>query len=86
MKVPYESLSKAALRGVIEEFVSREGTDYGAEHSLDDKVADVMRQLRRGLVHIVFDPASETVSILPTDKMKELEDEEDDLSELDDVW
>ena len=58
-------LSPAALRGVVEAFVNREGTDYGAvEKSLDEKVDDVMRQLERGEARIVFDPESESVTIL----------------------
>ena len=28
-KIPVHNLSPEALRGVIEEFISREGTDYG---------------------------------------------------------
>ena len=40
-------LSPDALRGLVEEFVSREGTDYGhVDRSLESKVRDVMRQLR----------------------------------------
>jgi uncharacterized protein YheU (UPF0270 family) len=64
-----EDLEPATLEAVIVEFVSREGTDYGhAEHSLDDKVAAVRRQLARGEARIVFDPDSETTTILPTER------------------
>jgi uncharacterized protein len=60
--VPLESLRPETLRAVVEEFVSREGTDYGpGEHSLDDKVEQVLRQLRRGEAQLSFD--SETGSI-----------------------
>jgi uncharacterized protein len=45
--------------------VLREGTDYGEkEFSLEDKVARVIGQLRRGEAKIVFDPESESVTIL----------------------
>jgi uncharacterized protein len=55
------------LRAVIESFVLREGTDYGEkELSLDDKVARVINQLKRREVQIVFDPETETVSIIRT--------------------
>lgn len=58
------SLSKAALRGVVEAFVLREGTDYGTrEVELERKVADVMRQLESGEARIVFDPGTESVDI-----------------------
>jgi uncharacterized protein YheU (UPF0270 family) len=64
--IPHLELSPEALRGVIESFVLREGTDYGArEYSLDEKVRHVTRQLERGEARIVFDPQSETIDIVP---------------------
>jgi uncharacterized protein YheU (UPF0270 family) len=63
--VPYTELSEDALRGVLESFVLREGTDYGErEFSLDQKVQHVLGQLRRGEARIVFDPATETIDIV----------------------
>ncbi|HEX4971282.1 MAG TPA: YheU family protein [Steroidobacteraceae bacterium] len=63
--VPYSDLSATALRGVLESFVLREGTDYGErEVSLDQKVAHVLRQLERGEAQIVFDPVVESVDIV----------------------
>jgi uncharacterized protein YheU (UPF0270 family) len=62
--VPLASLSEDALRGIVESFVLREGTDYGAaERSLESKVADVRRQLERGEARIEFDPKTESVTI-----------------------
>ena len=59
------ALSRDALRALVEEFVTRDGTDYGAvERSLDAKVADVLRQLDRGEVRIVFDSESETTTVV----------------------
>ncbi|MGH8210805.1 MAG: YheU family protein [Steroidobacteraceae bacterium] len=63
--VPYTELSEEALRGVLESFVLREGTEYGdRDFSLDQKVAQVIKQLRRGEARIVFDPDSETIDIV----------------------
>lgn len=63
--VPYTELSEEALRGVLEAFVLREGTEYGdRDFSLDQKVAQVVRQLQRGEAQIVFDPESETIDIV----------------------
>lgn len=65
IEIPYRELSSDALAGVIESFVLREGTDYGArEYSLEEKVAHVVRQLERGEARIMFDPDSESVSIV----------------------
>lgn len=64
--IPYRELSADALRGLIESYVLREGTDYGArEFSLDEKAAHVMRQLERDEARIVFDPTTESVDIVP---------------------
>jgi uncharacterized protein YheU (UPF0270 family) len=63
--VPWERLSGDALRGVIEEYVTREGTDYGhTEVSLADKVAAVRRQLTNGEVVVLFDGKTKTVDLL----------------------
>ena len=65
--VPYSELSEEALRGVLESFVLREGTEYGERDvSLEHKVAQVMGQLRRGEAQIIFDPGSESVNIVVT--------------------
>jgi len=63
--IPHRELSQDALRGVLESFVLREGTDYGErEVSLDQKVAQVLRQLERGEAHIVFDAQLESIDIV----------------------
>ena len=63
--MPHEELSPEALRGVIEAFVLREGTEYGERDvPLDVKVAQVLRQLQRGEAHIVFDLESEQIGIV----------------------
>lgn len=65
VEIPHRDLSEAALRGVVESFVLREGTDYGQrDYSLAEKIAAVMRQLDRGEARIVFDPETGTVSIV----------------------
>jgi len=66
--IPYEELSADALRGVVESFVLREGTDYGTrEFSLEEKVSHVMDQLKRCEAHVVFDPEEHSVSIVITE-------------------
>ena len=63
--VPYTELPADLLHAVIESYVLREGTDYGEkEFSLEEKVAHVISRLKRGEARIVFDPESETVSIV----------------------
>jgi uncharacterized protein len=63
--VPYTDLSADALRGVIEAFVLREGTEYGAlDVTLAVKVEQVLRQLVRGEAQILFEPVNETIDIV----------------------
>ncbi len=65
VEVPYTELAAELLHAVIESFVLREGTDYGErEFSLEDKVARVVAQLKRGEAKIVFDPESSSVTIV----------------------
>jgi uncharacterized protein len=67
IEVPHTQLSAEALRGVIESFVLREGTDYGERDvPHEHKVAQVTRQLERGEARILFDPVSDTVDIVVT--------------------
>lgn len=65
MRIPWERLSADVLDAVIEEYVSREGTDYGPdEYSMADKVAQVRLQLERGIAWIDFDPDTQTCHLL----------------------
>ncbi len=64
VEVPYGELPADLLNAVIESFVLREGTDYGGkEFSLEDKVARVVGQLKKGEAKIFFDPESESVTV-----------------------
>ena len=71
MEIPYDKLSPEVLHGVIEEFVTREGTDYGHKsYSLADKIEKVKVQLENGTAQIVFDPETESCSIVPISTIK----------------
>ena len=65
VEVPCTELPVDVLHAVVESFVLREGTDYGEkEYSLEDKVARVLLQLKKREAKIVFDSASESVTIV----------------------
>lgn len=65
IEIPVSRLDDDVLQAVIEEFITREGTDYGQlEVSLVQKVAQVRKQLQQGLAVVVFDEATETTSII----------------------
>jgi uncharacterized protein YheU (UPF0270 family) len=75
VELEFDQLSPEALRGLVEEFVTREGTDYGdgrggrstsqpdREWTLEDKVSQILDQLDRGEARIVFDLELGTASI-----------------------
>ena len=63
--VPYQQLPPQTLRALVESFVLREGTEYGArEFSLEEKVAHVIGQLERGVAQVMFDPESQSIDIV----------------------
>ena len=65
VRVPHDALSLEALDRVIAEFVTRAGTDYGAEEkAIEKKIADVKRQLAAGEAVIVFDTDAQTANIV----------------------
>jgi uncharacterized protein YheU (UPF0270 family) len=66
MKIPHQQLKPETLNNIIEEFVLREGTDYGhAEISLKDKIDDVMKLLHAGEVSLNYDETTKTCNIIP---------------------
>ncbi len=65
--IPIDSLAPDTLRRVVEEFVSREATDYGYEVPFERKVDEVVAQLRRGEAELRYDEALQTTQIVATD-------------------
>ena len=66
LRIPHRQLSPRALDGLIEEFVTRDGTDSGyTGKTLTENVALVRRQLESGEALIVFDTRLQTWNIVP---------------------
>lgn len=66
MEIPHTQLADDVLRAVIEEYITREGTDYGdREYTLDEKVEQIINQLRRREVLINYDPDTRTCQLAP---------------------
>ena len=67
-RIPVDKLSPEALQGVIEEFISRQGTDYGQiEASRETKLRQVKEKLERGAAVLIFDDETETTNIFLAD-------------------
>jgi len=63
--VPYQQIDPETLQRMIQEFVSRDGADWGdVGCALDDKVEQVLQQLRQKQVKVVVDLHSLTVNIV----------------------
>ena len=72
MMIPHRMLSPEALRGVLEAFVTREGTDDGTQEvSLETKVVQVRQQLDEGTAVLVYDEDTESCTILPTNQVSD---------------
>lgn len=66
--VPHEKLSPEALKGLIMEFVTRDGTDYGKkEMPLETKIMQVENKLKSGRALIIFDQSNHTCGIFLKD-------------------
>jgi len=68
--VPHDRINPETLRTMVEEFVTRdwsEMTDAGC--TLDEKIEQVIQQLKEDKVKVVFDLTSETCNIIPLDRI-----------------
>ena len=66
MIIPHENLSAEALAGLVEEYVSRDGTERG---EVADKSKAVIRLLERGELVLVYDPDSESCNLISPDQL-----------------
>nr|WP_234999921.1 YheU family protein [Alcanivorax sp. DSM 26293] len=72
MIVPWEDLPPDTLTNLIEEFVTRDGTDYGdQEVATSTKVEQVRTQLKQQEAFIVFDEVTESVSVMGKEQARE---------------
>lgn len=70
MIIPHDQLASETLTALIEEFVSRDGTDYGEEEvSLHEKVEQVREKLFSGEAVILFSESTGQCNIVPKDKL-----------------
>ena len=69
MIIPLEQLNQDTLYAIIEDFILREGTDYGAvDATKADKIAQVELQLKQGNAVLVYSQLHDSVNILPREQ------------------
>ena len=70
MKIPIDRLKPDILLSVIEEFVTRSGTDYGERDvPIDIKIKQVKHLLETGLAVLLYDEETETCNIFLVDDL-----------------
>lgn len=73
VEVPPQRLQADILQALLEEYASRDGTDYGErELSLEQKVDSLRVQMQRRELLIVFDVDSDQWDLLPSQRAREL--------------
>ncbi len=67
IEIPFEQINPETLLNMLREFVTREWADLGdADYTLDDKVAQVVSQLKAHTARVVYDVTTETWNIVAT--------------------
>lgn len=70
--IPHDSLEKETLERILEEIVTRDGTDYGNyDLTLEEKVAEALVLLSSKRAFLLFDTESETVKLLSKDQLQQ---------------
>ena len=65
MDIPYQAINAQTLRNMIEEYVTRDGTDYGEQElTLDAKVEQVLAGLKTGKMVVQYDESMEICEIV----------------------
>ncbi|MGE8328305.1 YheU family protein [Pseudomonas urmiensis] len=64
MLIPYDQLEAETLTRLIEDFVTREGTDNGDDTPLETRVLRVRQALAKGQAFILFDLDSQQCQLL----------------------
>lgn len=66
MKIPFQQLSKETLYAVLDEFILREGTDYGHQEAanLEKKRQRLLNQLEKGSAELHYDTETESCTLL----------------------
>ncbi len=69
--IPWQDLKQETLLAVLEEYISREGTDYGMEYSMEQKREHLLQQLRSKQICLCYDNAEDSVNMLTAEAAKQ---------------
>ena len=71
VRIPHTSLSKDALLGLIDEFITRDSTV--TDSTLEQKRERVLGGLAAGTFEITFDPDSSSTQIWSSEELRRIE-------------
>jgi len=72
MLIPYQQLDEITLNNLIEQYILREGTDYGEiEFSLQEKVSQILQQLKNNDIYIIYSELTESVTLINKAEFKQ---------------
>ncbi len=73
--IPLDRVPADTLQAMLEEYASRDGTDYGErELSLEEKVTNLRGQLDSGALTVLYDLSSEQWDLVPTDRLEQFQE------------
>lgn len=65
MRIPYQQLDEITLNNLIEQYILREGTDYGEiEFSLQQKTQQILKQIKNKQIIIMYSELNESVTLI----------------------
>ena len=73
IEIPPNKLADEILVSIIEEFINREGTDYGKQEvQLDLQIKKARSKIIRGDVLIMFDPKTESCNLITKEELSSI--------------
>ena len=73
IEVPVQRLAPAVLTRLLEEFASRDGTDYGpVELTLEEKSGNLRQQLQEARLHLLYHTESEQWDLVTPEQAQAL--------------
>lgn len=71
MLIPYSQISAESLHALIEDFITRDGTDYGQnEMSMLEKAAHLLTLLKTGKLMITYHDDTQTYGLVTREEVK----------------
>jgi uncharacterized protein YheU (UPF0270 family) len=70
IEIPWQNLPEETLSRMLEEIVTRDGTDYGAqERPVSARLEEAKTSLREGKALLTWDEESESASLIDRDQL-----------------